>query len=81
MCEQDLVKFPYTDSFGSKNFTINGQEVDLTKEERRALVEIDLLKEEVLRIKRIKTEAGNIRYGLSSEKERRMHGISRALVA
>lgn len=73
MCEQDLVKFPYTDSFGSKNFTINGQEVDLTKEERRALVEIDLLKEEVLSIKRIKTEAGNIRYGLSSEKERRMH--------
>lgn len=73
MCEQDLVKFPPSYSFGSQNLTINGQEVDLTKEERKALIEIDLMKEEVLSIKRIKTEAGNIKYALPPDKARKQH--------
>jgi hypothetical protein len=42
----------------------------LTKEQLRAMLEIDLVKEEFLLMRKTKTEHGNIRFALTPEKQR-----------
>lgn len=57
----------------SGEIEIDGELKQLTTEEKRALIEIDLMKEEVMSIQKYKTQAGNIIYKLPPSKERRMH--------
>lgn len=54
----------------------DGEKYELTKEEIRALLEIDLLKEELVSIVKTKTPAGDIKYGLPPDKSRKMHEMS-----
>jgi hypothetical protein len=45
-----------------------GKMYTLTKEQLRAMLEIDLVKEEFLLMRKTKTENGNIRFALTPEK-------------
>lgn len=74
MVSQDLVIFPPSLP-GNGKLNIDGKKVTLTKEETRALLEMDLMKEEVLLMRKTKTEAGNIRYALQADKQRSAHKI------
>lgn len=74
MVSQDLVIFPPSLP-GNGKLNIDGKKVTLTKEETRALLEMDLMKEEVLLMRKTKTEAGNIRYALQADKQRSAHKV------
>ena len=72
MAQSDLIIFP--PSVPNMGYLdIDGQRVTLTQEEIRALLEMDLMKEEVLLMRKTKTEAGNIRYALQTDKQRTAH--------
>ena len=51
----------------------DGEKLELSKEELRALLEIDLMKEELVAIVKTKTPSGDIKYGLPPDKARRFH--------
>lgn len=78
-CSQDLLEFP-VDMPGNGKIEIGGKKYTLTKEETRAWVEMDLMKEEVLAMKKTKTPSGNVVYSLPPDKSRKMHD-DRASVA
>ena len=70
---QDLIDFPISTPLSGEMELEDGSRKMLTTEEKRALLEIDLLKEEVMSIQKYKTQAGNIIYKLPPSKERKMH--------
>lgn len=72
MMRQDLIMWPVPMPNSGK-IEINGREHPLTKDEIRAWAEIDLVKEEFLNIKKLKTDAGNVVYRLPPDKIRRLH--------
>lgn len=72
MLQQDLIQFPKPLP-GNGKIELDGRTITLTKEEIRALVEIDMVKEEIVAIIKKKTAAGNISYELPVDKIRRMH--------
>ena len=51
----------------------DGEKYELSKEELRALLEIDLMKEELVAIVKTKTPSGDVKYGLPPDKSRKMH--------
>ncbi len=51
----------------------DGEKYELSKEELRALLEIDLMKEELVAIVKTKTPSGDVKYGLPPEKSRKLH--------
>lgn len=69
---QDLIEFP-EDTPGNGKLEIGNKKYTLTKDEIRALVEIDLTKTEILAMKKTKTPAGNVVYSLPADKSRKMH--------
>lgn len=68
MINQDLVMFP-PPMPGNGVLQLDDREVVLTQDEIRALIEIDLAKEEMVSIKKLKTSAGNVKYDLPPSKE------------
>ena len=80
MLRQDLIMFPVPMP-NTGRIEIEGKINELTKEEIRAWAEIDLVKEEFLNIKKLKTEAGNVVYRLPPDKIRKLHKQHCALAA
>lgn len=80
MLRQDLIMFPIPMP-NTGRIEINGKVHELPKEEIRAWAEIDLVKEEFLNIKKLKTEAGNVVYRLPPDKIRKLHKRHCALAA
>lgn len=80
MLRQDLIMFPIPIP-NTGRIEIEGKINELTKEEIRAWAEIDLVKEEFLNIKKLKTEAGNVVYRLPPDKIRKLHKQHCALAA
>ena len=73
MMQQDLIELPPSlPRDGIMHFEDDTSKT-LTSEETRALLEIDLMKEEVMAIQKKKTAAGNIVYSLPPSKEKKMH--------
>ena len=72
MVAQDLMQFPEPCPRGDTAYFDSG-EVKLTFDDRRGLIEIDLMKEEIKSIKKMTTEKGNIKYGLAPSVEKKMH--------
>ena len=72
MSQEDLIVWPKSLPLNGK-VEIDGKLVTLTLEETRALLEIDLTKEEIWMMRKTKTEAGNIRYALQVDRQRNMH--------
>ena len=72
MSQEDLIVWPKSLPSNGK-LDMNGKIVTLTLEETRALLEIDLTKEELWMMRKTKTEAGNIRYALQADKQRTAH--------
>lgn len=73
MVHQDLMIFPPPVPGSGKLEMEDGRVVNLTRDEMRALVELDLLKEEIVCIKKSKTPSGNVRFDLPPDKARTMH--------
>lgn len=73
MMQQDLIKMPISLPRNGEMEMEDGTVKILTQEETRALLEIDLMKEEVMSIQKTKSNAGNIIYKLPPNKERKMH--------
>ena len=73
MMQQDLIKMPVSMPNSGELEMEDGTLKVLTQEELRALLEIDLMKEEVMSIQKTKSNAGNIIYKLPPNKERKMH--------
>ena len=69
---RDMVYFPVSVPNRGK-IELDGRQVTLSKDEVRGLLEIDLAKEEMLSMKKSKTESGNVRYALSIDKARKQH--------
>lgn len=72
MTSQDLIEFPENCPRGDTAYFDDG-EVELTPEDRRGLIELDLLKEEVKLIRKMITDKGNVKYGLPPSIERKAH--------
>lgn len=72
MTEQNLLWFTCPCPRGDIAY-FDGGEVEITPDEKRAFVEIDLVKEEIKQIRKMITDKGNIRYGLPPNIERKMH--------
>lgn len=68
MVYQDLVMFPPPPP-GSGILQLDDREVQLSPDEMRALVELDLLKEELVAIRKTKTSNGKIKYDLPTNKD------------
>lgn len=68
MINQDLVMFPPPPP-GNGILQLDDGERKLTPEEMKALIEIDLAKEELVAIRKTKTSAGNIKYDLPPSKD------------
>lgn len=73
MMQQDLIEMPAPLPNNGEIELEDGSRKSLTLEETRALLEIDLMKEEVMAIQKTKTQAGNILFKLPPNKERKMH--------
>ena len=67
---KDLITFMVTPPRNKKLELEEGKMYTLTKEQLRAMLEIDLVKEEFLLMRKTKTENGNIRFALTPEKQR-----------
>lgn len=72
MAQEDLIIWPKSLPTNGK-LEIDGSLTTLTFEETRALLEIDLLKEEIWMMRKTKTEAGNVKYALQVDKQRTAH--------
>ena len=72
MTQEDLIIWPKQLPANGK-MEIDGRVVTLTTEEMRALLEMDLLREEITMMRKTKTEAGNIRYALQADVQRKAH--------
>lgn len=72
MISADLVEFPPSLP-NNGQIEVDGKIYTLTTEEARALLEIDLVKEEVLLMRKTRTESGNIRYALVADSSRKSH--------
>ena len=79
MVAQDLLQFPEPCPRGDVAYFEDG-EVALTFEDRRGLIELDLMKEEIKSIKKMTTDKGNVKYALAPSVEKKMHD-DRASVA
>lgn len=79
MFQQSLIELPAPAPRGTTAYFDDG-EVELTTEDLRGLVELDMLKEEVKRMRKIITDKGNAKYGLAPSVENKMHD-DRASVA
>lgn len=73
MMQQDLIILPPALPNNGELEMEDGSIKSLTQDEIRCLVEIDLMKEEVMSIQKTKSQAGNIIYKLPANKERKMH--------
>lgn len=73
MTSQDLIDFPDTDLRDDTKELEDGRVVTLTTEEIRALVEIDLTKEEMMAMQKYKNKLGTISFALPPNKEKKMH--------
>lgn len=72
MMQEDLIEFP-DDLPNSGEWEIDGISRKLTEEEIRALLEIDLTKQEVMTMQKFKTTNGNITFQLPPAKQKTMH--------
>ena len=72
MMSEDLIDLP-DDLPNSGEWDMDGNVVRLTDEEIRALLEIDLMKQEVMTMQKYKTSAGNITFQLPPSKQKTMH--------
>jgi len=72
MTQEDLVIWPKSLPTNGK-IEIDGRTITLNPEEIRALVELDLVREECWMMRKTKTEAGNIKYALQADKQRTAH--------
>lgn len=72
MTQEDLIIWPKSLPMNGK-LEIDDRVVTLSPEEIRALVELDLLREECWLMRKTKTEAGNIRYALQADVQRKAH--------
>lgn len=72
MVGQDLIQFPAACPRGDTAYFDDG-DVELSVEDRRGLIEIDLLKEEIKLIRRMITDKGNMKYGLPPTIDRKAH--------
>ena len=72
MSQEDLIVWPKSLPANGK-LEINNKNVTLTPEESRALIELDLLREEIWLMRKTKTEAGNVKYALRVDKQRTAH--------
>lgn len=73
VCNADLVTFTTSLPTNGRITDEQGNMHELTQEETAALIEIDLLKEEICLMRKFKTEAGNVKYALATEKQRTAH--------
>ena len=72
MTSQDLIDFPDTDLREEVKELDDGTKKRLTKEEVRALVEFDLLKEEIMAVQKFKLPNGGVSFHLPSNLEKKM---------
>lgn len=72
MTSQDLIDFPDTDLREEEKELDDGTKKRLTQEEMRALVEIDLLKEEIMAVKKTTTKTGQLTFALPPNLAKRM---------
>lgn len=73
MMQQDLIEMPISIPNNGIMELEDGTKRVLTSDEVRAMVEIDLTKEEVMAIQKTKTVSGLIQYKLPANKERKYH--------
>lgn len=73
MTSQDLIDFPDTDTRSEEKELEDGTFKRLTKEEIRALVEIDLLKEECMAMQKTQTKTGLVSFSLPPQLAKKMH--------
>lgn len=73
MMSQDLIDLTVPVPNSQELEMEDGTRCSLTSEEIRAMLEIDLMKEEVMNMQKSKTQAGNVIYKLPPDKERKMH--------
>lgn len=73
MMQQDLIELPPALPPNGEITMEDGEIKKLTLEETRALVEMDLMKEEIMAIEKTRTNAGNVSYNLPPSKEKKMH--------
>lgn len=72
MINRNLIEFPMAPSSQGKIY-IDGEEILLTEEERRALIEIEATKTEFLNIRKMTSPSGKTVYGLPNTLKRKMH--------
>lgn len=72
MMSEDLIDLP-EDMPNNGEWDIDGVTKTLTGEELRALLEIDLMKQEIMTMQKIKTAAGNVTFQLPPAKQKTMH--------
>lgn len=72
MAQEDLILWPPVPQ-NSGRIEIEGQQITLTQDEIRALVEISLVREEIWLMRKTKTEAGNIKFALRADQTRKAH--------
>lgn len=73
MMQQDLIQMPPMLPNSGELELEDGTVASLTQDEVRCLLEIDLMKEEIMSIQKTKSQAGNIIYKLPPNKERKLH--------
>lgn len=77
MVHSDLIEF--TAEYENRGYLLdtdkngNVKKLDLTKGEELALVNLDLMKDQIVNIERIRTPSGRDKFQLSADKSRRMH--------
>ena len=76
LMRQNLIIFPCPLPGSGKLELDDGREVVLTDDEFRALVEMDVMKEEIVAIKKMKTPAGNIKFELAPDKATGAHAMN-----
>ena len=72
MMSEDLIDLP-EDMPNNGVWNIDGVDKTLTGEELRALLEIDLMKQEMMTMQKVKTTSGNITFQLPPAKQKTMH--------
>lgn len=73
MLNRDLIKFPVSLP-SNRKLEIDGRTINLTKEEQRAMIEIDMTKTEFLTMRKTQSpKTGEVIYALAPEMSRKMH--------
>lgn len=72
MAKEDLIIWPKSMQ-GNGTIEADDKTIVLTQEEIRAMIELDLVKEEIWMMRKTKTDAGNVRYALQADRQRTAH--------